>query len=208
MEAIHATLLTAIETWDDDVTKLGVVTRFDAAVDLLGVCPDELLAYYPSKQISVVHCKSGKMETYSLGKKGEDNYVQLYDKQLEVKEKNAKFGLKNKVPDTAVTRIEIRMKPDCKFSDLLVVKNPFKKLILKTHYPETKQTELWRLFIATARFSGLQSALQMLDPATRIKFQKRIQEYPSAWWKPDDVWKAWPGVVSGLCHSLGVELPD
>lgn len=206
MVAVTATLLTAIPSWESDVSTLGKLTRFDAAVDVWGIRPDQLLAYYPGKQISQTYCKSGRTETYTIGKRGEDNFIVIYDKRLEVKEMNIKYGLNIKVPDHDITRLEIRMKPDCSFQALQSIANPFQKLMLKTHYPAKHSDELWRFFIATARFEGLQCALQRLNPATRIKFQKRVNDYPSTWWNPTKVWASWPGVVAGLCKSLLVDV--
>jgi hypothetical protein len=205
MFAIKATLLTAIPNWESDVSSLARVTRFDAAVDLVGVRSDELLAYYPSKQISQTYSKSSRMESYYIGKPGEDNFIAIYDKRLQIKEKNAKYGLKIPIPAFEITRVEIRMKPDCSFQCLLDMANPFEKLTLKTHQNFPKNDELWELFVATARYEGLQNALQRLNPATRLKFHKRIKDYPSVWWKPKEIWAAWPGLVTELWKSLGVD---
>jgi hypothetical protein len=166
------------------------------------VRPDQLQAYYPSKQISRVHCKSGRLESLYIGKRGEDNFVRIYDKKLHSQEMNAQFGLKLPVPLTETTRIEICMMPKCGFESLISVANPFEKLILETQFPSFEKEQLWRTFRVAAQFIGLPSALLMLDPTTRAKYIARFKATPSTWWKPQEIWKQWPSVVEGVRKTL------
>jgi hypothetical protein len=199
---IYATLTTILPGGLDDLNNFAKVTRLDATVDLGNIKPQQLLAYYPQKQISQIHCKSGNIETLYLGKRGEDNLIVIYDKQLEIKEKNQKYGLNFPEPKSKTTRVEIRMKPDCGFAELINVENPFKKLLLRVEFEYYEDEQLWRLFMATVRHRGLQDSLSLLDDATRKKFRDRVSATPNSWWKPDEIWKAWPKLVGDLLNPI------
>lgn len=202
IEHIYATLLQVLPGGFGDLSNLAKVTRLDATVDISNIKPHQLLAYYPQKQISQIHCKSGNIETLYLGKRGDDNLIVIYDKQLEIKEKNQKYGLKLPELKVRTTRVEIRMKPDCGFSELMNVENPFKKLLLRVEFDYYEDEQLWRLFMATVRHRGLQDSLSLLDEATRKKFRDRVNATPNSWWKPDEIWMAWPKLVEGLCNPI------
>lgn len=184
-----------------DLKAFGKITRFDASVDLSNIRPDGLLAYYPKKQISQIHCKSGKIETLYLGKRGEGNLVVIYDKQREIKEKNQKYKLD--IPELKIktTRVEIRMHPDCNFENFLKIENPFSNLDLKSEFGYFEDEELWRLFIATCRHRGEVDALALLDSETRKKFRSRILAMPCSWWQPNLIWIDWPSVVNNIFES-------
>ena len=199
---IYALLSEILPGGLDDISEVAKVTRLDATVDLANIKPHQLLAYYPQKQISQIYCKSGNIETLYLGKRGENNLIVIYDKQLEIKEKNQKYGLNLPELKKSTTRIEIRMKPDCGFSELLNVENPFKKLLLRVEFDHYEDEQLWRLFMATVRHRGLQDSLSLLDDATRKKFRDRVSATPNSWWKPDEIWKAWPKLVDGLRNPI------
>lgn len=199
---VYAILSEVLPGGLDDLANLAKITRFDAAVDLSNIKPHQLLAYYPQKQISRIHCKSGNIETLYLGKRGQSNMVVIYDKQLQIKEKNQKYGLKLPELEQRTTRIEIRMTPECGFAALTKVQNPFKKLTLSVESHHYQNEQLWRLFMATVRHRGLQDSLPLLDEATREKFRKRVIATPDSWWKPEEIWKAWPKLVEDLCNPL------
>lgn len=199
---IFATLIGVLPGGLDDIRSHGVITRFDATVDVTGIKPHQLLAYYPKKRISEVHCKSGEIETLYLGEAGGNNRIVIYDKQLQIKEKNQKFGLKLPELKKHTTRIEIRMKPECTFKELLAIENPFDKLMLRVEFEHYEKEELWRLFMVAARFLGLQDALYQLDDHTRKKFRERVEATPNAWWKPKEIWNDWSKVVHLICEPL------
>lgn len=181
-----------------DISNHAIITRFDATVDLTGIKPHQLLAYYEKKRISEVHCKSGVIETLYLGERGSNNQVAIYDKQLQIKEKNQKFGLNLTAPKKHTTRVEIRMKPECTFDNLIAVKNPFEKLMLRVEFHHYETEELWRLFMVATRHLGLQAALYQLDPYNRQKFRERVEATPNTWWKPKIIWNDWAKVVQSI----------
>lgn len=199
---VYATLSQVLPGGLDDLASFAKITRFDAAVDLTNIKPHQLLAYYPQKQISQIECKSGNIETLYLGKRGQSNLVVIYDKQLQIKEKNQKYSLKLPELKQRTTRIEIRMTPECGFADLVKVENPFKKLSLRVEFDYYENEQLWRLFMATVRHRGMQDSLSLLDDATRKKFRERVLATPNSWWKPDEIWEGWPKLVEDLCNPL------
>lgn len=199
---VYATLSEVLPGGLDDLASFAKITRFDAAVDLNNIKPHQLYAYYPQKQISEIYCKSGNIESLYLGKRGQSNMVIIYDKQLQIKEINQKYGLKVPELKQRTTRVEIRMTPECSFAALINVQNPFKKLTLKVESHHYQNEQLWRVFMATVRHRGLQDSLSLLDDATREKFRKRVIATPDSWWKPAEIWKAWPKLVEDLCNPL------
>jgi hypothetical protein len=181
--------------WSDVLTR-AVFTRFDAAIDIQGVLPHQLLAYYPKKTVSQIHCKSGVIETMYLGTAEAANRVVVYDKLLHVTEMNKKFNLKLPKPTGPTTRVEIRMKPDVEADGLAGLENPFENLLLRLNSLLPKEgPELWRTFVALVQFRGAQDALLVLDQLTRDKFRATLKAVPCNWWKPEKLWEEWAALV-------------
>lgn len=181
--------------WTDVLTR-AVFTRFDAAVDVQGVLPHQLLAYYPKKTVSRIHCKSGVIETMYIGTAEAANRVVVYDKRLQVMEMNKKFNLKLPLPMAPTTRVEIRMKPDVQADGLVGFENPFENLLLRQYSLLPKDgPELWRTFVALVQFRGAQDALLVLDQPTRDKFRATLKAVPCNWWKPEKLWEGWANLV-------------
>lgn len=181
--------------WADVLTR-AVFTRFDAAVDVQGVMPHQLLAYYPKKTVSRIHCKSGVIETMYIGTAEAANRVVVYDKRLQVMEMNKKFNLKLPLPKAATTRVEIRMKPDVQADGLVGLENPFENLLLRQYSLLPKDgPELWRTFVALVQFRGAQDALLVLDQPTRDKFRATLKAVPCNWWRPEKLWEGWANLV-------------
>src|SRR5450759_357481 len=196
MNHVCALLMEILPGGIEDVHTKARITRFDVSLDLVGLQPDELLAYAPGKQISRIYCKSGKIETLYLG--GYDSgTIVIYDKQLEVKEKNSKYKTNIPVPKEPTTRIEIRLKPGMGIDELLHIKNPFQTLVIRTFASMSfVHTELWRLFFAVAQSRGAQDALLMLDENTRKKFRPQIESVKCDWYNPDAIWSTWHQLLS------------
>lgn len=181
--------------WADVLTR-AVFTRFDAAVDVQGVLPHQLLAYYPKKTVSEIHCKSGVIETMYIGTAEAANRVVVYDKLLQVTEVNKKFNLKLPKPLGPTTRVEIRMKPGVQAEGLAGIENPFENLLLRLYSLLSKEgPELWRTFVALVQFRGAQDALLLLDQPTRDKFRATLKAVPCDWWNPEKLWEGWEALV-------------
>lgn len=198
MDNIHAILSQVLPGGYDDVLFRAVFTRFDATVDITGISPHQLLAYYPKKSITAVHCKSGLIETEYLGADGA-NQIVIYDKTLEIKEKKAKYNHKIPLPKYPTTRIEFRLRPGVDAAGLALVENPFINLVLKQSslLPEVGN-ESWRLFIALAQVRGLQDALLLLDEGTRKDFKAKINAVSSSWWNPESIWNSWETLLADI----------
>ncbi len=197
LEHVYALLTHILPDGFDDVQLKARITRFDASVDLEGISPDELLAYGPGKQISCVHCKSRKTETLELGCKESGNMIVIYNKQLEVKEKNSKKKTALPVPKEPTTRIEINLKPGLNVEGLIHLDNPFQNLVIRPFaaLPEV-DSQTWRLFVALAQFRGAQDALLMLDEPTRKKFKQKLEAVKCDWWDPAAIWSTWEDLLS------------
>ena len=196
MEFIHALLNELLPGGWDDILLKAKFTRFDMAVDLEGISPDQLLAYYPQMQISAVYCKSGQTETLSIGCYGGNKNITIYDKVKQVKDKNKKQNLNLPPPAKETTRVEISISPDCSFDQLGMIQNPFAKLVIRAFadFPKVEE-ELWRMFVALAQFRGAQDALLILDEGTRKKFKQKIENVVCPWWNPESIWNNWEDLL-------------
>lgn len=197
MDYVYALLSQILPGGITDVYLKARITRFDVSVDLVGIRPDEFLAYASGKQISKIHCKSGKTETLYLGGQDSDNMIAIYNKQLEVKEKNNKYKTNIPVPKWPTTRLEIRLKPGMDIEGLIDFANPFENLVIRPFASvPVVDSELWRLFVALAQFRGAHDALLMLDESNRKKFRQRIEAVKCDWWNPAIIWGTWEELLS------------
>ena len=197
MEQACALLIQILPGGLDDLYSKARITRFDVSVDLVGILPDEFLAYASGKSISKVYCKSGKTETLELGASESPNIVVIYNKQLEVKEKNIKKKTNIPVPKEPTTRVEIKLKPGMDIEGLISIANPFQSLVIRPFAALSfVQTETWRLFVAVAQWRGAQDALLMLDEDTRKVFRKQIESVKCDWYNPDAIWSTWQKLLS------------
>lgn len=205
MNQVFAILNEVLPGGFDDVLLRAVFTRFDAAVDITGILPHQLLAYYPKKTVSQIHCKSGRIETLYLGTPEAANRVVIYDKLLQIKETNKKYHLSQTLPKLPTTRVEIRMKPEVQASGLGPFENPFSNLLLKQFSMLSEEgPELWRTFVALLPIRGAQDALLLLDEQTRKKFRMKLKMVPCNWWKPENIWQGWDKLLFEVL-MLGVQ---
>jgi len=200
MESVAAFLQMVLPGGLQDVVLKGRVSRIDLTVDFTGIHVDDLLVAYPGMQVSKGYYKSGNTETLYMGGYECAKLVVLYDKVQQVRYLNAKKHLKLAIPSEPTTRLEIRLRPDHGLDGLQALGNPFLKLILAAgvNVP-THPEQVWKLFMAVAKFRGAHDALLMIDDKYQRKvFRDRISGGTPAWWTPEILWTAWPGLLSGL----------
>jgi hypothetical protein len=192
-----------------DIPTRAVCTRFDATVDISGMDVADLFVSYPKMRRSRVFCKGGKTETYELGGYAGDKRVLLYDKCAEIKHWNLKHKIKVPLPPSPMARLEIVLRPSIKFDALLQLDNQFSGLRLHPIPPLSETTTtLFRFFVETARFRGLQDALLMLPEGTRKRFKAVMEKSAYSWWDADTVWSTWPILIQELLQVQVQGLPS
>ncbi len=190
----------------DDYQTKSTITRFDATVDIYGYTPAELFASYPSMSITKLECKSGEIESLYLGSAEASKRIVIYDKMRHIKEMKKKYHLSLPFPKCPTTRVEIRITDGVHAQDLVNFANPFSKLLLRpAALMPPANNQAWKLFVALARHRGAQDALLLLNESTRKTFKAKIETAPNNWWKPTEVWKSWPTLVSNV---LFLEIPN
>ncbi len=200
MESVAAFLQSVLPGGLEDVALKGRVSRIDLTADFTGIHIDDLLIAYPGMQVSKGYYKSGRPETLYMGGYECAKLVVLYDKAQHVRHLNAKKHLKLEPLSEPTTRLEIRLHPDLGLAGLQALGNPFLKLILAAvenipAHPEP----VWKLFMALAKYRGAHDALLMIqDKHQRKIFRNRLGCGNPHWWKPQVLWKAWPGLLAEL----------
>lgn len=200
MEAVAAFLQSVLPGGLHDVALKGRVSRIDLTVDFTGIYIDDLLVASPGMQVSKGYYKSGNTETLYMGGYECAKLVVLYDKAQQVRHLNAKKHLKLETPLEPTARLEIRVHPDLGLAGLQALGNPFLKLILAAAVSvPTHPEQVWKLFMAVAKVRGAHDALLMIDDKYQRKiFRDRLGCGTPAWWTPEILWNAWPGLLSGL----------
>lgn len=185
-----------------DIRDRASCTRFDATVDVKGITPDKLLAHYPHMQVSRSFRKSGHCETLDLGRYDGDRRAVVYDKVAKIKRWNENHMIKQPVPTTATTRIEIVMRPGLVYDGMANISNPFAPLSISTFVAlkgtETElcmETELFRMFIAAAQVHGANDMLAILGESQRKKYKKILDQSACPWWQPEKLWGQWPQLL-------------
>ncbi len=176
-----------------------IVTRLDLAVDV-NIRLDRLLVYSKRKSWSKVIAHSGR--TLYLGTEESSCCLCIYDKAAEMKAKNKKkcTDLKEAIPTTAVTRIELRLKPKTSLFQLLEMANPFADLVVLAYPSEVLANPLASQTLRLARHEGMDAALKGLPTAERKKMRAILKPIEVAWWDPKAVWEQVPGVLATLAN--------
>lgn len=180
----------------DDIRERSSCTRFDATVDVRGISPDKLLAYYPHMQVSRSFRKSGRTETLDLGRYDGDRRAVIYDKVAKIKRWNEKHSNKQPVPRKPTTRIEIVMRPGLVHEGMANLPNPFDPLAISIYTALAPDTDLFRMFIAAAQAHGAHDMLAILSESERKKFKNILDQSACPWWEPEKLWMQWPALLA------------
>lgn len=183
-----------------DLMLNAFVNRIDFTVDIKNVHIDQLYFYASKISYSNVLTKSGK--TIKLGGDSSPSQFCLYDKIAEIKAKNNKKNksAKQKVPSIEVTRIEFRSRQKkTRLKDYYKLSNPFLRLnVWKFPSSEWCTSSLGKLILRVAKYEGLQSVLLTIKKSERVSFESSIKSFLCEFWKPNEVWKNLPNVISDI----------
>ncbi len=182
-----------------DLMSQATVTRLDLTVDV-NIRLDRLLVYSKTKTWSEVIAQSGR--TLYLGTEESFGRWCVYDKAAEMKGKNKKkcAELKESIPTTPVTRIELRLKPKMPLSHVSALTNPFADLVIVAYPAEALANPLASQTLRLARHEGMDAALKGLPTAERKKMRAILKPIQVNWWDPQAVWEQVPGVLESLAN--------
>jgi len=175
----------------DRILKKGRVSRYDIAIDILGITPPELV-FDPTidgKRI-FYSPKEGELETAYFGKKKKTAPVKVYNKvlqQIEAEEKK-------KYVANPYTRVEYSRKSGVVLPKLISRDSPLPLLSVYKAPPRPDKVDpaVWKLFLPCVRYLGLESALGLLDEPLQPLVRDAMAEAKAATRRPDKIWKFWP----------------
>lgn len=180
-----------------DVRMLAKCTRFDATVDVQGIHPDQLMVYYPKMTVSRSFRNKGHCETLEMGRFDGDKRITVYDKVAKAKHWNEKHAIKVAVPHDPTTRIEIVLRPAAFHDQMLELPDPFSPLSVTSCVKLLgTETDLFRIFISAAQAHGAHDVLLQLSEGNRKGIKNILEKFSCQWWKPKDLWSAWPELVA------------
>jgi hypothetical protein len=196
LEDLHCVLVALMHNGWAFVIEHGIVTRLDVAVDFPNVEMDDLLFLPQQGVTSQRWCRSGKLESYQLGK-AKGNCTMIYNRRAKRVAQGKPWAGKTGI------RVERRLRsPGISVSSLPELAFPFtglcpiQKLVGKPAIE--KKAYFWEFFIRSAESIGLAAALALLPTNKRTGYRKFIQQNCATWWKPEEIWPRWQSTLSDL----------
>lgn len=182
--------------WRERIQANGYVTRYDLAMDLLGIKVDDLIVW--SKKVRVYGMftnSSGATETLYIGK-NESNQLVVYDRMAHMKKANKSAHLleKKEIPAKHLTRIEARRRLSMPVSSLLGVPNPFEyvEVFQPTPAALTMNSEQFALFRNACQMRGYRRALKLMPEYKQQTYNELMMSCRAKWWTPEATWSYWP----------------
>ena len=179
----------------DTFRLFGTVTRIDLALDVRGVNVNDL-EFWPKRtcRTALFVDSRGRVETRYFGSSKSDAQWRIYDKRRERAAKGAP------VYDYELTRIERVLRPRQPFKELVGLKNPFRDVtvfdLTQVHPPVSPH--YWQCFNYTCRLLGPRRALNLVPRSERLNFKHALIAAKPSWWRPDELWEAWPRALAEL----------
>jgi hypothetical protein len=186
-------LNSAIDPDPVEFFREGRVTRCDVALDLPGRhLEDTIVRTARLQKHGVYSNRQGLVETVYLGTP-KSRCVVAY-------EKSSKGSLSTHL------RLECRLKPRCRGSEVAALKNPFAEVkLFPANFSEASGIAIPAQFIADSIYiGGLKRALLALTPVQRKLLKKAYKDAISLLPNLDAAWSAWPSTLVSL--GLGKEL--
>lgn len=187
----------------DSLLHEGTISRIDLAVDVKHIKPGNLLFYFPGIQCSQNRLKSGKIQTAYLGTEESEKQFVIYDKKEEIIKKNKKLAYKYPVPVLALTRVELRLRPEKSmgFKQLMELNNPFSKLELTASPKPTPAgktgSDEYRLLQRLCFWEGVNQGLSLISDKTKKNTYREqlLRESLNTFWEPVKVWQGLPAAL-------------
>jgi hypothetical protein len=186
-------LTSGVLDWER-VRKTGKITRYDVAVDFIGLEPADLLFDYHDEGKRIFYLgNAGELQTVYFGKKI-NSPVKVYNKKLE----EAEQGKSHPYCASHYTRLEITRKPKNLWLKGLSQQNsPLNKIdVFCVNRPKGISDQVWSMFLPCARYLGLKEAIALLPAKHQGLVTAQVDECKQDTWRPEKIWKMWPIGVS------------
>ena len=186
-------LTSGVLDWER-VRKTGKITRYDVAVDFIGLEPADLLFDYHGEGKRIFYLgNAGELQTVYFGKK-KNSPLKVYNKKLEEAEQEKPFSY----DASHYTRLEITRKPKTLWLEgLSEQKSPLDKIeVFSVKRPKGISIQVWNVFLPCARYLGLEEAIALLPTKHQSLVTAQIDKYKQETWRPEKIWKMWPIGVS------------
>lgn len=180
--------------------KHAKVTRLDVAVDIAGLHITDVTFYAAKLRTEQVHNSNGV--THYIGGTSSDRYFAIYDKRAEIIAKNKILPdhVQKPVPTQPVTRVEVRLRPNCLLSFLPKVRNGFEPLWLSNLTYTGSKGWQYSLAFELARFIGMTAVLSKLPQSERDRVMWLLQKFPCHFWDSDLLWKGFKDAAKEVLY--------
>lgn len=183
-----------------------LVTRLDIAFDVEGISPNSVEVRGQRLHLGDRRTgDKGKTTSFYIGSRRSDLHFCIYDRS---ELPNAAVP-----PDTAITRVEARIKPRLPLSGLRGIENPFNRLTIINSITNNQLNQFptrYRLFWGAIQFNGLQGAGSLITRyETRRDYLAFIEEELSPdWYDPLSLWCSYPRALRRLnLDRVGIHVP-
>jgi len=176
------------------------ITRFDVAVDVLGVDISELIVYPGKCRKSQIFFNKNKTQSEYYGDRKSPWSLIVYDKIAEEKAHGAKCSVTSN--SNKCTRIEARVKPkggDLLLKDLGKAGNQFSQISISQYSSIVSKRQPLQMALEISKHTNLKNGLSFLEPYQKKQFIKLIKTYKCGWWNPYLIWTGWQ---DGVGHVL------
>jgi hypothetical protein len=194
------------------------ITRIDISFDVRGVHVDGLCISALLRRTFTGHYvygPSGARNSMEFGQPTSDQYLLVYDKNLEQKiNKNGRFdgspindARRAKVVRRSRTRFELRLRDVGPLSRLFSMPNPFSRYTVRGLFnvERERRGHVFEWFLDSCRQRGVQAALSRIEnPRQRTKYALAIREaQPPSWWEPSVLWNELAAAVKEAFSAGG-----
>lgn len=179
------------------------ITRIDISFDVRGVHVNGLEISALLRRNFTGHYVNGPhglRNAVYLGQPTSDQYLLVYDKNLEEKKRqNGSIGewplnqmRRGKPVPRSRTRFELRLRDVGSLGRLFGMSNPFDRYEVREFFnvERAMRGHVMEWFLDSCRVRGVQAALSRVeDPRQRARYAQAVRETrPPAWWNTDQLW--------------------
>lgn len=214
---IQNILSECIPSYSFDLITNANITRIDLSFDLRRIPIESLLVFATLRknfsarylQFHEKFGKTGRLNALEIGRSDGDQYLLIYDKNLE-RETRQSSGIPHSSVDSqnprtahrikaSRTRFELRLRSVGTWGDLNSISNPFERYTVISHINAgcVKNDHHWQFFIDSCKWRGAQAALSLIENRReRTCYRDALQVLdPPTWWSPEQIWVELPNAV-------------
>ena len=180
------------------------ITRFDVAVDVIGVDINELIVYPGKCRKSQIFFNKNKTESEYYGDRKSPWSLVVYNKIAEAKVHGTKCSVSAMSNSNKCTRIEVRAKPkggDLLLKDLGKAGNQLSKISISQYSSIASKQQSMQMALEISKHTNIKNGLSFLEPYQKKQFIKLIKTYKCGWWNPYLIWSGWPDSVGHVLET-------